>query len=727
MNSMNLPTREWKCAFFGQWLIAMALWILPTVGRADTQWITGDASPPGTPPTIELLAPDTPDADVTEYRLTVHGFYVVEVIEGGNLYQRIVIPSPSLNDVPGLEVDSESSPFLDGRHEIGRPELAFDAAAIGIATDAPGASINEVAPEVVDEYTSLLGAPIRIFPAQPDTEDCGCCGEQPFTIDQAFYDSSDEFYPAEDAVVGPIEGWMTLRTADVRLNLAKFRPSDGVLRIARQIRIRLLHPGNLLFGPNAPDNDSALDRVYAGTIRNYTKIRGFFNQLVQTRLLLIVHEDFRNAVEPLRLAKIAAGVQVERVTVIRVGPPGAGQITGTRAEVQAVISAFYNASRGLFVPYVLLVGDVDRIAPNTYTRGTGEAGRTDRPYSLVFGADKKPDLVISRISADTPEQCTQIVRKILRYENDPLVGNWPRRITLAAAQNGPHNYRANQCNVRNLAAAAAAAPNVSFAPGAAIAVGQPCASAGAGNNYIETLLNEGQGILGYRGHGCPDRWDGWSTLNQPTDSWRSDEVLSGDLQNGCANPIVFAMCCYNGKFDADPTPPDAGNTCVANNVADGIAEQWMQAGNYRGAVAHYGAVTRSFTVPNDDHNLDVFRAIYARGISRFGLVTMFAERENITKHARSGEDNVLVYELMGDPLLEIRTARVGNGGDGPIECCVGDLNGDGRIDLFDLARMLANFARPGALRYEDGDLNRDGTINLADLAIMLAVFGTECA
>lgn len=60
--------------------------------------------------------------------------------------------------------------------------------------------------------------------------------------------------------------------------------------------------------------------------------------------------------------------------------------------------------------------------------------------------------------------------------------------------------------------------------------------------------------------------------------------------------------------------------------------------------------------------------------------------------------------------------------------CVGDIDGDGAIDLSDLAGLLAAFgACDGDVGYSvDADLNGDGCVELADLAGLLAVFGTFC-
>lgn len=56
----------------------------------------------------------------------------------------------------------------------------------------------------------------------------------------------------------------------------------------------------------------------------------------------------------------------------------------------------------------------------------------------------------------------------------------------------------------------------------------------------------------------------------------------------------------------------------------------------------------------------------------------------------------------------------------------GDLNGDGDVDLSDLAQLLGHYGMTGDATYEDGDLDGDGDVDLSDLAALLAVYGTSC-
>ncbi len=57
------------------------------------------------------------------------------------------------------------------------------------------------------------------------------------------------------------------------------------------------------------------------------------------------------------------------------------------------------------------------------------------------------------------------------------------------------------------------------------------------------------------------------------------------------------------------------------------------------------------------------------------------------------------------------------------ELILGDLDGDGDVDLNDLAQMLANYGTPEGATYEDGDIDGDGDVDLADLGVLLGNYG----
>ncbi|MFN0136974.1 MAG: dockerin type I domain-containing protein [Phycisphaerae bacterium] len=58
--------------------------------------------------------------------------------------------------------------------------------------------------------------------------------------------------------------------------------------------------------------------------------------------------------------------------------------------------------------------------------------------------------------------------------------------------------------------------------------------------------------------------------------------------------------------------------------------------------------------------------------------------------------------------------------------CPGDVDGDGAVNLTDLAILLAHFGTPSGATFADGDTDGDGDVDLSDLAMLLANFGSDC-
>lgn len=58
--------------------------------------------------------------------------------------------------------------------------------------------------------------------------------------------------------------------------------------------------------------------------------------------------------------------------------------------------------------------------------------------------------------------------------------------------------------------------------------------------------------------------------------------------------------------------------------------------------------------------------------------------------------------------------------------CPADVNGNGAVDLSDLALLLANFGTLSGATPDNGDLDADGDVDLSDLAALLSAFGTTC-
>lgn len=73
-------------------------------------------------------------------------------------------------------------------------------------------------------------------------------------------------------------------------------------------------------------------------------------------------------------------------------------------------------------------------------------------------------------------------------------------------------------------------------------------------------------------------------------------------------------------------------------------------------------------------------------------------------------------EFLNQPPIALRI--------GPPTITPGDLDGDGDVDIADLAQLLAHFGTLSGATYADGDIDGDGDVDIGDLAILLSNFGS---
>jgi len=53
----------------------------------------------------------------------------------------------------------------------------------------------------------------------------------------------------------------------------------------------------------------------------------------------------------------------------------------------------------------------------------------------------------------------------------------------------------------------------------------------------------------------------------------------------------------------------------------------------------------------------------------------------------------------------------------------GDLNGDGKVDIFDYNLLVANFGKTGAAGFSPADIDKNGKVDLFDYNQLVANFG----
>jgi len=203
--------------------------------------------------------------------------------------------------------------------------------------------------------------------------------------------------------------------------------------------------------------------------------------------------------------------------------------------------------------------------------------------------------------------------------------------------------------------------------------------------YVIPEWQNGYGVVYFNTHGWPQ---GAAEIISSDQCWQLDDTRPG---------FVFSKACSTAFPEA----------------ADNLCAQLLR----QGGIAACGATRVSYGW--GDHGYQLFMPRLIRQNKPFGdvLSEVRAEMQNSDWYGWGGlYFDALRFNLYGDPTLRLITATPG------------DTDGDGDVDLGDLATLLAAY---GACSGEPGysaaaDFDASGCVDLADLALLLSHYGTGC-
>ncbi len=273
--------------------------------------------------------------------------------------------------------------------------------------------------------------------------------------------------------------------------------------------------------------------------------------------------------------------------------------------------------------------------------------------------DGVPDLAIGRLPADSPQDLSVMVAKILAYETHPFPGPWCQRINLVAGVGGLGPL---------------IDPIVELATKRFLTDGIPagydtsmtyanwrspfCPSPGQFHAATISRLNEGCLFWVYVGHGYPYQLD---RVRVPG---RSHHILStadvAQLDNRQGMPIAIFLACYTGAYDF---PYDC------------LAEQMLRAPGGPVAVLAGSRVTMPYGMAVLGTGL--MDEYFRQRRETLGEVVLHAKRQMMEGGAERADrkllewmaramspdpqlladerqEHILLFNLMGDPLLRLK-------------------------------------------------------------------------
>jgi len=278
--------------------------------------------------------------------------------------------------------------------------------------------------------------------------------------------------------------------------------------------------------------------------------------------------------------------------------------------------------------YLLLVGDAT-YDPRGYI-STVEANRLPAIFvNTKFGGetasdvllgdvngDRRPELAVGRIPAQTVEQVETIINKTLAYEKSTLAEDWRYRV-LAIADGQESNFKRDAQTF--LDRVSSPYKGMIYSP-----------EAGVNNAQfkVKDYFKEGYGLIAYFGHGSVNMW-GKDRI------FTTEDVA--DLSNLTRLPVVLNMTCLTGLF-THPKVMSMMETLL-----------WHDNG---GAVAVLAPT--SLTLASSQSVLS--QAFIDTWVQRAGATVgdIFLEaQQKVPGNTQDLEDVLLTFLLFGDPALKL--------------------------------------------------------------------------
>jgi hypothetical protein len=380
----------------------------------------------------------------------------------------------------------------------------------------------------------------------------------------------------------------------------------------------------------------------------------------QADYLMIAHASLLDAIQPLAEHRRREGLAVAVVDVQDIYDEFNHGIVSAEA-IRDFISHSVHAWQPPAPRFVLLVGDAswdsrhDDKADQNYADWTAGMERANRfvknsstPYAdphvrrdllptlqartqegyaasdselvAITGDDWLPDLAVGRLPVASPEEVTDIVRKILNYERESAgPAKWRRNFLLLTNEESRMQKRSDKLG---------AEPELGGLAGTRIYPRSADQDNSAHQDRLIEAWDAGQLLVHFLGHGGRYIWrTGPPDLKKNHDLFTLQDV--DRLAPGSNLPLVLSMTCYSAPFD--------------HPLADSIGEKLLRAPN-RGAVGVLAASWRNN--PNQEFSRRLMIELTSPG-ARVGEAILRAKRWVKTRLL------VQTYNYLGDPAMRL--------------------------------------------------------------------------
>lgn len=256
---------------------------------------------------------------------------------------------------------------------------------------------------------------------------------------------------------------------------------------------------------------------------------------------------------------------------------------------------------------------------------------SDNSYVFLAGDDLLPEMMIGRLSVNTPAEAQTVVSKIIAYESDQNSNTWKRVVTdLADKADSAGNFPSlSYFLIRDELPAVYKDVNQSIY----YQITHP--DLPSTQAAILDAFNDGNLIFNFIGHASQSQYGNASFFNLGSLS---------QLNNTDKLSINVIMSCLEGYY-IDARRP--GQT----NLIDSLAEQFVRYPN-GGAVASWSSAGFAVATGHDHLNRGFFRAVFSNRVETIGEAVQ-SGLFRLWEYSRF-QELLHLYHLFGDPAMKFQ-------------------------------------------------------------------------
>ena len=326
-------------------------------------------------------------------------------------------------------------------------------------------------------------------------------------------------------VQGTLRG---IRIGSLIVNPVSYNPASNTIRVFNDIEVEIDFEGadyaeteRMLLNTYSPYFDIVYKQMF-----NYRQIMSVYDDhpdlmAYPVHMIVIAPQNYISTLQPWVNWKIQKGFDVNVYTTAQTGT--------SYSSIRSFVQNLYNTgvNQGKTPTFLILVGDTGQIPGTT---GSSTQRVTDLYYGSTDG-DQFPDMYYSRLSAENTTQLSNIINKILQYEQytmpDPSYLN---KVLLIAGEDDYWNSQVAQ-------------PTINYATtyyyNTAHGFTNVYAYLNSYNNCYNNL-STGVGFANYTAHGSETSWAG--------PYFSSSNVNS--LTNTNKYFLAMGNCCQSGHYGA---------------------------------------------------------------------------------------------------------------------------------------------------------------------------------